>query len=60
MASALRGAHVGTLNTKGEQPSIFDVVSQESLMKALKPAAGHLLKVDMKILKKRDYFSFWQ
>lgn len=27
------------------QPSLFDVLSEESLMSGLKPAVGHLIKV---------------
>ncbi|KAK6759657.1 hypothetical protein RB195_021314 [Necator americanus] len=45
MASTLRAAHLASLqHATGDQPSIFDILSQESLMTSLKPAVGHLLK----------------
>ncbi|CAJ0583546.1 unnamed protein product, partial [Mesorhabditis spiculigera] len=41
----LRGAFQSHNSNKvGDQPSIFDVMSQESLMKSLKPAMRHLVK----------------
>lgn len=59
--AASRGAHIATIqqgssNTDQNdetiedvaQPSIFDVLSQESLMSGLKPAVGHLIKVKQK------------
>uniref|UniRef100_A0A914XGE1 Pex N-terminal domain-containing protein n=1 Tax=Plectus sambesii TaxID=2011161 RepID=A0A914XGE1_9BILA len=43
--SAVRGAHLASERvTVGQQPSIFDVLSQESLMSTLKPAFRHLVK----------------
>ncbi|CAJ0955217.1 unnamed protein product, partial [Mesorhabditis belari] len=45
--AGLRGAfmtQMTKMNQIGDQPSIFDVMSQESLMKSLKPALRHLTK----------------
>ncbi|KHN86036.1 Putative peroxisome assembly protein 12 [Toxocara canis] len=43
--AALRGAHLASqLQAICQQPSIFDILSQESLMSSLKPAIGHLIK----------------
>ncbi|KAL6725105.1 hypothetical protein Aduo_019920 [Ancylostoma duodenale] len=45
MASTLRASHLASLqHAIRDQPSIFDIISQESLMTSLKPAMGHLLK----------------
>ncbi|KHJ87300.1 Pex2 / Pex12 amino terminal region [Oesophagostomum dentatum] len=45
MASTLRASHLTSFqHAIGDQPSIFDILSQESLMTALKPAMGHVLK----------------
>ncbi|CAI4228585.1 unnamed protein product [Auanema sp. JU1783] len=45
MSNALRASHLSSLTTTtAEQPSTFDIISQESLTKSLKPALGHLLK----------------
>uniref|UniRef100_A0A1I7X5W1 Peroxisome assembly protein 12 n=1 Tax=Heterorhabditis bacteriophora TaxID=37862 RepID=A0A1I7X5W1_HETBA len=44
MSIPLRAAHLSSIHSVGEQPSIFDILSQESLMKALKPAIGYLMK----------------
>lgn len=38
------GAHL-TSTTANEQPSIFEVLAQESLMEAVKPALRHAVKV---------------
>ncbi|XP_057673968.1 peroxisome assembly protein 12 [Corythoichthys intestinalis] len=38
------GAHL-TSSTGGEQPSIFELLAQESLMEAVKPALRHAVKV---------------
>lgn len=38
------GAHL-TSTTVNEQPSIFEVLAQESLMEAVKPALRHAVKV---------------
>jgi len=41
---ALQGAHMAGMEECGLQPSIFDVLSQESLISSLKPAMGHVVK----------------
>lgn len=38
------GAHF-TSTTASEQPSIFEVLAQESLMEAVRPALRHAVKV---------------
>uniref|UniRef100_A0A0K0D596 Pex2_Pex12 domain-containing protein n=1 Tax=Angiostrongylus cantonensis TaxID=6313 RepID=A0A0K0D596_ANGCA len=43
--STLRASRIGSLqDAVGSQPSIFNVLSQESLTTTLKPAVGHLIK----------------
>ncbi|VDO48080.1 unnamed protein product [Haemonchus placei] len=45
MSSTLRASHMASFKQAiGDQPSIFDIISQESLMTSLKPAMGHLVK----------------
>ncbi|WKY15418.1 hypothetical protein Q1695_000694 [Nippostrongylus brasiliensis] len=45
MSSTLRASHLASMqHAVGDQPSIFDIISQESLMTSLKPAMGHLVK----------------
>ncbi|KAK6019863.1 Pex2 / Pex12 amino terminal region, partial [Ostertagia ostertagi] len=45
MSSTLRASHLASFqHAIGDQPSIFDILSQESLMTSLKPAMGHLIK----------------
>lgn len=43
-AMAEAGAHL-TSTAVNEQPSIFEVLAQESLMEAVKPALRHAVKV---------------
>lgn len=43
-AMAEAGAHL-TSTSVNEQPSIFEVLAQESLMEAVKPALRHAVKV---------------
>ncbi|VDK50076.1 unnamed protein product [Cylicostephanus goldi] len=44
VVSTLRASQLGKQYATGDQPSIFNVLSQESLMTALKPAVGHVIK----------------
>jgi peroxin-12 len=44
------GAHITTASVADDQPSIFEVVAQDSLMTAVRPALQHVVKV-------RYYFS---
>ncbi|XP_075709128.1 peroxisome assembly protein 12 [Rhinoderma darwinii] len=39
------GAHITTASTDDDRPSIFEVVAQESLMAAVRPALHHIVKV---------------
>lgn len=43
-AMAEAGAHL-TSKAVNEQPSVFEVLAQESLMEAVKPALRHAIKV---------------
>lgn len=45
------GAHL-TSSTVNEQPSIFEVLAQESLMEAVRPALRHAVKVSVGVLKR--------
>lgn len=47
---AEHGAHITTASVADDQPSIFEVVAQDSLMTAVRPALQHVVKV-------RYYFS---
>lgn len=49
-AMAEAGAHL-TSSTVNEQPSIFEVLAQESLMEAVRPALRHAVKVSISVLK---------
>ncbi|XP_066431286.1 peroxisome assembly protein 12 [Eleutherodactylus coqui] len=42
---AEHGAHITTASPGDERPSIFEVVAQESLMAAVRPALHHVVKV---------------
>ncbi|CAH2222517.1 peroxisome assembly 12 [Pelobates cultripes] len=42
---AERGAHITTASPGDDRPSIFEVVAQESLMAAVRPALHHVVKV---------------
>ena len=42
---AEHGAHITTASVVDDQPSIFEVVAQESLMTAVRPALQHVVKV---------------
>ncbi|KAE8624835.1 hypothetical protein XENTR_v10006061 [Xenopus tropicalis] len=42
---AERGAHITTTSLSDDRPSIFEVVAQESLMAAVRPALHHIVKV---------------
>ncbi|XP_075445991.1 peroxisome assembly protein 12 [Ascaphus truei] len=42
---AERGAHITTASPNEDRPSIFEVVAQESLMAAVRPALHHVIKV---------------
>lgn len=42
---AERGAHITTAAVLDDQPSIFEVVAQDSLMTAVRPALQHVVKV---------------
>ncbi|XP_040280638.1 peroxisome assembly protein 12 [Bufo bufo] len=42
---AERGAHITTASPDDNRPSIFEVVAQESLMAAVRPALHHVVKV---------------
>lgn len=42
---AERGAHLTTASTAEDRPSIFEVLAQDSLMGAVKPALQHAVKV---------------
>ncbi|KAM4796766.1 peroxisome assembly protein 12 isoform 1-T1 [Rhinophrynus dorsalis] len=42
---AERGAHITTASPADERPNIFEVVAQESLMAAVRPALHHVVKV---------------
>ncbi|KJH40536.1 hypothetical protein DICVIV_13506 [Dictyocaulus viviparus] len=43
--STLRAAHMASSKrAAGDQPSIFDIISQEGLASSLKPAIEHLIK----------------
>ncbi|XP_077152376.1 peroxisome assembly protein 12 [Ranitomeya variabilis] len=42
---AERGAHITTATPDDNRPSIFEVVAQESLMAAVRPALHHIIKV---------------
>ncbi|XP_063808629.1 peroxisome assembly protein 12 [Pseudophryne corroboree] len=42
---AERGAHITTASPADDRPSIFEVVAQESLMVAVRPALHHIVKV---------------
>ncbi|OCT94991.1 hypothetical protein XELAEV_18012676mg [Xenopus laevis] len=42
---AERGAHITTTSPLDDRPSIFEVVAQESLMAAARPALHHIVKV---------------
>ena len=39
------GAHLTSTSSESNQPSIFEVIAQEGLVTALKPALNHILKV---------------
>lgn len=39
------GAHITTASVADDQPSIFEVVAQDSLMTAVRPALQHVVKV---------------
>lgn len=47
------GAHL-TSSTVNEQPSIFEVLAQESLMEAVRPALRHAVKVNVGVLKEKS------
>ncbi|XP_053310797.1 peroxisome assembly protein 12 [Spea bombifrons] len=42
---AERGAHITTASAGDDRPTIFEVVAQESLMAAVRPALHHVVKV---------------
>lgn len=42
---AEHGAHITTASVADDQPSIFEVVAQDSLMTAVRPALQHVVKV---------------
>lgn len=42
---AEHGAHITTASGLDDQPSIFEVVAQDSLMTAVRPALQHVVKV---------------
>lgn len=42
---AEHGAHITTASVVDDQPSIFEVVAQDSLMTAVRPALQHVVKV---------------
>lgn len=58
MSSTLRASHLASFqHAIGDQPSIFDILSQESLMTSLKPAVGHLIKV--RAIENHFYAELW-
>lgn len=42
---AEHGAHITTASVADDHPSIFEVVAQDSLMTAVRPALQHVVKV---------------
>uniref|UniRef100_A0A8C5N355 Peroxisome assembly protein 12 n=1 Tax=Leptobrachium leishanense TaxID=445787 RepID=A0A8C5N355_9ANUR len=56
---AEHGAHITTASPGEERPSIFEVVAQESLMAAVRPALHHVVKVLAEANPAR-YGPFWR
>lgn len=42
---AEHGAHITAASLQDDQPSIFEVVAQDGLMTAVRPALQHVVKV---------------
>ncbi|XP_037665214.1 peroxisome assembly protein 12 isoform X2 [Choloepus didactylus] len=51
---AEHGAHITTASVVDDQPSIFEVVAQDSLMTAVRPALQHVVKLEKLVSSLRD------